>query len=124
MLRDVGRFAYGAFVLAGALATGNFSAAGMVAVGMLKLVTAAALEILNIALSIVSLATRFVASIFNFGYVSTSVQLRGAHLNDAEIGGRNEETTMNMFQAFRLGAINTTAQMNDGTVHEAAFTLI
>ena len=124
LLRDAGRFVYGAFVLVGALGNGNVSTAGKAAFGMLQLVGAAALEILNIALSIVSLAIRFVASISNFGYVSTSVQLRGAHLNGAEIGGRNEETTINMLQALRLNTINTVAQWNDEAEHRTAFTLI
>ena len=124
LLRDAGRFVYGAFVLVGALATGHFSAAGKAAFGMLQLVGAAVLEVLNIALSIVSLVTRFLASICNFGYVSTSVKLRGAHLNGAEIGGRNIETTRNMIQAFALGAIDSAAQVNDEKQHKAAFTLI
>ena len=92
LLRDAARFVYGAFVFVGALATLNFSNAGNVAFNMLKLVGAAIVETLNIALSVISLATRLLASIFNLGYVSTSVQLRGAHLNGAEIGGRNGET--------------------------------
>lgn len=124
LLRDAGRFVYGAFVLAGALPTGNLSAAGEVAIGMVLLAGAAVLEIFNIAISIVSLATRVVASVFNCGYVSTSVQLRGAHINGAEIGGRNAETTMNMLHAFGLGAINNAARMNDAIEHQAAFTLI
>lgn len=124
LLRDAGHFVYGAFVLVGALSTGHFSAAGKAAFGMMQLVGAAALEVLNIALSIVSLATRFLASLFNFGYVSTSIQLRGAHLNGAEIGGRNEETTMNMFQVYNFSAINIAAKTNDEFEHQTAFTLI
>lgn len=124
LLRDAGRFVYEAFVLVGALATGHFSAAGTAAFGMLKLVGAAVLEVLNIALSIVSLATRFVASILNFGYVSTSVQLRGAHLSAAEIGGRNAETTINMFHAYNLSTINNEAQVNDEGEHQTACTLV
>lgn len=124
LLRDAGRFVYGAFVLVGTLSTDHFSAAGKAAFGMMQLVGTAALEVLNIALSIVSLATRFLASLFNFGYVSTSVQLLAAHLNGTEIGGRTEETTMNMFQAFNLDAINIAAKTNDELEHQAAFTLI
>jgi hypothetical protein len=116
LLRDAGRFVYGGFVLVGALVTGNLSAAGHAAVSMFRLVGAAALEILNIALSIVSLATRIVASIFNFGYVSTSVKLGGAHPNGAEIG----EKIMNMMRASGL----IMAGINDDQEHDSAFTLI
>ena len=96
LLRDAARFAYGAFLLAGALITLNFSCADRIAAGMLELVLAATIETLNIALSVISLATRLLASIFNLGYVSTRVEIQGAHLNGAEIGGRNEETTRNV----------------------------
>lgn len=73
-------------------------------------VSAAALEILNIALSIVSLATRFVASILNFGYVSTSVQGEGWHYNGAEM--------------VDLSAIKRHAEIDDYCQHAVAFNLI
>lgn len=121
---DACNFVYGAVVLLASLASGHFSAARSTAFGMLELLGAAVLEILNIALSIVSLLTRFVASIFNFGYISTSIQLRGACLNGREIGGRNEETIHNLLFATALSSVNSNAKKNDEHHHESAFTLI
>lgn len=118
LLRDAARFAYGAVVLVAALATFNFSAAGKAGFGMLQLIKAACTEILNIALSIVSLVTRFVASIFNFGYASTSIQLRGAHLRGAT------DTTNNRYEALGLAAINGAAKRYDETEHQEVFSLI
>ena len=90
---------------------------------MLELIGAAALEILNIALSIVSLATRFVASILNFGYVSTSVKLRSEYLLfGAEIDGRNEERHKRVECV--LDANYSEAQKYDLEAHEAACKLI
>lgn len=76
LLRDLGRFVYGTGVLIGALLTGHWSSAGKVAYGMLELVSAAILEILNIALAVISLVTRLLASILNLGYVSTRHELQ------------------------------------------------
>ncbi len=108
LLRDAGRFIYGAFVLVGALVTGHFFSTGLVAICMLQLILAAALEIINIALSIVSLATRFVASLFNFGYVLTRAQFCG------------EETILNFLQACDASI----SEMSDEMGHQAAFILI
>ena len=82
LLLDAARFVYGAFFLVGALATLNFTAAGNVASGMSDLFFAAALEVCNIAFSIVGLATRLVASVLNFGYVSFSKELLGCSMYD------------------------------------------
>ena len=91
---------------------------------MFMLGAAAVLNIVNTALSIVSLATRLLASIFNLGYVSTNIQSRRAHLNGAEIGGRNAETTMNMLNAFALGTADMGAKTQDEELHQAAFNLV
>jgi len=124
LVRDVGRFVYGTCVLVGSLFTGHFNTAGMVAFDMLKTVGAALLEVLNIALAVVSLATRFVASVFNLGYVSTSVQLRSASLNGAEVGGRNAETMNNVFSSFVCQAESQTSYLSDEEGHRTAFTLV
>lgn len=124
LLRDVYKFVFGGIIFTGALATFNCRSAGNAFASMFWLGTSAVLNIVNTALSIVSLATRLLASIFNLGYVSTSIQSRGAHLNGAEIGGRNAETTMNMLNAFALGAADLGAKTQDEEVHQEVFNLV
>lgn len=85
LLRDLGRFIYGTGVLIGALLTGHWSNAGKVAYCMLELVGAAILEILNIALAVISLVTRLLVSILNFGYVSTRHELQSIYFNTDKV---------------------------------------
>jgi hypothetical protein len=66
LIHNVAYFFVGALVSVTALFTGNLSAARTAAVSIPGFVSAAALNILNIALSIVSLATRFLVSIFDW----------------------------------------------------------
>jgi hypothetical protein len=127
LIYDAGRFVYGAFVLVvalGALATGQPNAASQVAFHMLKLVGAAVLEVLNIALSIVSLATRFLASLWNIGYVSTRFIFDSAPLRNCEMGGRNAETTSNMLLGSIFMGSNQIARAVDEAGHQSAFKLV
>lgn len=120
LVRDGFRLVYGAFSLIGALASLSFRSAGYHTIGMLKLVIAATIEVLNTALAIVSLATRLLASIFNLGYVSQ----QNLHLNGRELAEANAETTMVTLDDYCLGVIDNEISMNDDIAHKAAFTLI
>ena len=108
LVRNGFQLVYGAFVLVGALATLDFSTAGNVASGMLKLVAAATLEILNTVLAVVSLATRLLASIFNLGYVSTHIQ---QHKSLVPIRSLHEEFSLS-------------DSASDDNAHNVAFTLV
>ena len=85
LLLDAARFVYGAFFLVGALATFNYTAVDNVAAGMTELLSSSILECANIALATASLATRFVALVFNSEYPSNK---NGLYIPDKEVWNR------------------------------------
>ena len=124
LLRDIVRFAYGAIVLVGAAVTGHCSAAVKAAFGMINLIGAAVLEVFNIVLSIISLATRFLASICNFGYISVHTQLNGSFPNREEIGGRNEKKISASVLSYMMRTINKSIILGNDLYHETAFKMV
>ena len=116
LLLNVGYFAYEMFFLMKSLFNCDWSGAGNVAFSMLKLVLASSLEILNIALSIVSLVTRTLASIYNWGYVSSTHQIS----DNPIIGGLNKEQTENLVNSL----IHFNSRDGDESIHKKTFELI
>ena len=118
LLLNVGYFTYEMFVLLKSLSSCDWSGAGNVGLSMLKLVLASTLEILNIALSIVSLAIRILASIYNLGYESTTHQIS----DNAIFGGRGTENNENIFR--ETSNNNLAKNFFDEFGHQLAFKLI
>ena len=116
LLLNVGYFAYEMFFLTKSLFNCDWSDAGHVAFSMLKLVLASSLEILNIALSIVSLVTRTLASIYNWGYVSSNHQIS----DDANFSDRGEQNNENSFGDTHVNP----AKNFDKFGHQLAFELV
>jgi len=124
LLRNAARLTYGAFVFAGALLSLNGGSAARTLGDMISIALASVLEIVNVVCSIVSFVTRTVASIFSLGYTSAQINRAGSQLNGRECGGRNTETTMNMFAGIALGLGNQMASNQDDIVNQSALSLI
>ena len=116
LLLNVGYFAYEMVFLMGSLSNCDWSGAGNIAFSMLKVVLASSLEILNIALSIISLVTRTLASIYNWGYVSSTHQIS----DNPIIGGLNNEQTENLANSL----IHFNSRDGDESIHKKTFELI
>lgn len=90
LVRNVTRFGYGACVFAGALVTGNITNAVGVLKGMLQLVLAAAVEVINIVISALSFIARTLSTIVNLGYISFWGKYKG-HRNTGPIASALDE---------------------------------
>lgn len=143
LTRNAARLAYGAFVFTGALLTLNGAAAGQTSIGMLRIVLASALEIINTLLSIAIFATKTLASVFNQGYTSPHISAKieqsqkqsqkQAQFESNECGEQNiDDATFNFsglddgvtFKLFCLKAEKRKLQSTDENVHKAAFKLV
>ncbi len=113
------RFSYGALVFVSALTTGHMNAVIESGNGLFRLLCSSTLEILNTVLSVLSLATRFLASVINLGYASSHAELHFAALNR-----RTSDPQVIMKQGFNLLSKDAESKYNDLRQHRLASTLI
>jgi len=91
--------------------------------GMTMELGALVLNCLNTAASLITFATRTLSTIFNFGYTSSNLKSAFDGLKGKEVGGRNEETVMNMFKGMGLGMADQVLQNADDSIMDQTLSL-
>jgi len=79
LARNALRLTYSAVVFASALLSFNGRGAANAVGNMLNIILASVVEVLNVAFSIISFATRLIASALNLGYTSAQTAFQNKH---------------------------------------------
>ncbi len=102
-LKNLGQILEGACLCVHAVFNEPSRSLPVVLNGMLELAGALILNVINAMASIVTFITKTIATGFNLGYTSTAIDNLNHQMSGREVGGRNEETTMNLIAAVAVG---------------------
>lgn len=118
---NLGRGCLGALFLLEALANDPLRAIPQVIGGIVLEACSLVVNVLNAAVAFISFFTRTFATICNLGYTSFNLWMGLNSFNGREIGGRNQETTMNMLNVFALQGANIAAEAVEANLYQQQF---